>query len=114
VPVDLDVRLDARLPLAAETGTYHIVSEALTNTARHANASGVAVMVAANDGVLRVSIRDDRIGGAEFGAGSGLVGLRDRVAALAGHLAIESPPESGTAVRVELPLAGDTVHTPPT
>jgi hypothetical protein len=59
VPVDLDMQLDARLPLAAETGTYYIVSEALTNTARHANASGVVVVVAAIDGVLRVSIRDD-------------------------------------------------------
>jgi signal transduction histidine kinase len=114
VPVDLDVRLDARLPSAAETGTHYIVYEALTNAARHANASGVRVMVAANDGVLRLSIRDDGIGGAEFGAGSGLVGLRDRVAALAGHLAIESPPGSGTAIRVELPLAGDASLSPPT
>jgi signal transduction histidine kinase len=113
VLVQLDMRIGPRLPVAAETAVYYVVSEALTNAARHAKASVVAVDVAAVDGVLRVSVRDNGIGGADLGLGSGLVGLRDRVAALAGHMVIESPRGVGTSIRVELPLAGDALLTRP-
>jgi PAS domain S-box-containing protein len=93
-----------RLPEAAETAAYYIVSEALANAAKHAEATGGAVSVAAENGVLVVEIRDDGRGGAELDAGSGLVGLRDRAEALGGSLTVESPPGDGTVVRAGLPL----------
>jgi signal transduction histidine kinase len=107
VPVELNVRVDTRLPAAAEAGAYYVVSEALTNAAKHAKASAVAVEVAAVDGVLRVRVRDDGVGGADFGPGSGLVGLQDRVAALGGRISLDSPRGSGTSINVELPLAAE-------
>jgi signal transduction histidine kinase len=104
VPVVLDVRTEGRLPQPIEVGAYYVISEALTNAAKHAKASSVAVDVEAVDGVLRVMVRDDGVGGADFGRGSGLVGLKDRVEALGGRIAVESAPDAGTAIRVELPL----------
>jgi signal transduction histidine kinase len=79
----------------------------LTNAAKHANATSVAVGIEADDGVLRLSVSDDGVGGADFEHGSGLVGLKDRVEALGGRISLESPPGAGTSVRVELPLAGE-------
>jgi signal transduction histidine kinase len=107
VPVILDVRAEGRLPEPSEVGAYYVVSEALTNAAKHARASSVAVDVAADDGVLRVCVRDDGVGGADFAGGSGLMGLKDRVEALGGRIAVESPQGAGTTVTVELPLAGE-------
>jgi signal transduction histidine kinase len=104
LPVDLDVHTDGPLPDPIEVAAYYIVSEALTNTAKHAHASKVAVRVDATDARLRVAIRDDGVGGAEFGRGSGLVGLRDRVEALGGWITLESEPAAGTSLEVELPL----------
>jgi signal transduction histidine kinase len=104
VPVAVDVRTTERLPEAIEVGAYYVVSEALTNAAKHAHARSVAVSVEAVDGHLQVSVRDDGIGGADFTGGSGLVGLKDRVDALGGRIAIDSTPDKGTAVRVNLPL----------
>jgi signal transduction histidine kinase len=80
------------------------VAEALTNIAKHAHASVVDVQVATGDGVLRVSVRDDGRGGAGFGHGSGLVGLRDRAEALGGQLLLHSAAGVGTGVQVSLPL----------
>jgi signal transduction histidine kinase len=87
-----------------EVAAYYVVSETLTNAAKHAHASVVHVGVEAVDGVLRVSVRDDGSGGADSARGSGLVGLRDRVEALGGTISVQSPPGAGTSVRVELPL----------
>ena len=106
VPVVLDVRTERRLPEAVEVGAYYVVSEALTNAAKHAHALAVAVEVEAVNGVLRVSVQDDGVGGADFARGSGLLGLKDRVEALGGRIAVESAPDTGTAVHVELPLSG--------
>jgi signal transduction histidine kinase len=105
IPVELDVRLDARLPERIEVATYYIVSETLTNAAKHAHASIVQVGVEAVDGVIRVSVRDDGGGGADSARGSGLIGLRDRVEALGGAIEVESPLGAGTSVHVELPSA---------
>jgi signal transduction histidine kinase len=99
------VRTKGRLPEAVETGTYYVVSEALANAVKHASASSVAVEVAADDGMLRVSVRDDGVGGADLGGGSGLVGLKDRVEALGGRLVLRSERGAGTTLFVELPLA---------
>jgi GAF domain-containing protein len=104
VPVDLDVRLQGRLPEPVEVATYYVVAEALTNVAKHAGASAVQVAVERDDGVLHVRVRDDGRGGADLGGGSGLVGLKDRVEALAGRLSLHSVRGEGTAVEVTLPI----------
>jgi len=106
VPVELDVRVVARLPERVEVATYYVVSEALTNAAKHAQASLVNVEVETVEGALRLCVRDDGVGGADPIRGSGLVGLKDRVEALGGAITIHSPPGSGTTLRVELPLSG--------
>ena len=105
VPVDLDVRVDSRLPDRFEVAAYYSVSEVLTNVAKHSRASVVRVDVATHDGTLHVSVRDDGIGGADLAGGSGLVGLRDRVEALGGTLSLRSPRGKGTSLDIELPLA---------
>jgi signal transduction histidine kinase len=99
--------MEGRLPEPIEVGAYFVVSEALANVAKHARASSVTVDVVAIDGVLRLSVRDDGVGGADFGRGSGLVGLKDRVEALGGRIAVDSAPEAGTTLRVELPLSDE-------
>jgi signal transduction histidine kinase len=106
VPVEVDLRTapHARLPQQVEVAAYYVVAEALTNAAKHAGASTVVVRAEADDSVLRLSIRDDGNGGADPTAGSGLIGLRDRVEAIAGTLVIESTVGSGTTLLVELPL----------
>ena len=104
VPVRLDVQVEGRLPGPVEIAAYYVVSEALTNTAKHARASAAEVGVAAGDGVLHVRVRDDGRGGAALGRGSGLVGLKDRVEALGGRLLLHSPPGAGTTVKITLPL----------
>jgi signal transduction histidine kinase len=109
VPVDLNVRTETRLPDRVEVGAYYVVSEALANVAKHADASTVEVEVGSADGVLRISVHDDGRGGADFRGGSGLVGLRDRVEALGGRISLESPPGAGTSLQVELPLAAEPV-----
>ncbi|HYZ56417.1 MAG TPA: ATP-binding protein, partial [Streptosporangiaceae bacterium] len=106
VPVRLDVRLDGRLPEPVEIAAYYAVSEALTNTAKHAHASAADVQVAARDGVLHVGVRDDGRGGADLTSGSGLAGLKDRAEALGGQFSLHSAPGTGTDVQVSLPLDG--------
>jgi signal transduction histidine kinase len=104
VPVTLDVQVTGRLTEPVEIAAYYAVSEALTNTAKHAYASAAEVKVAAGEGVLRVSVRDDGRGGADFSRGSGLVGLKDRVEAVGGRISLHSPPGAGTALQIALPL----------
>jgi signal transduction histidine kinase len=105
IPVDLDMRLQGRLPEHVEVSAYYVIAEALTNTAKHARASAVTVTVEAADAVLRVAVRDDGDGGADFAHGTGLVGLKDRVEALGGRTFLDSPRGAGTSLRVELPLS---------
>ena len=104
VPVDLDLGVDRRLPDSVEVGAYYVVSEALTNAAKHARASVVKVGIETEGANLHLSIRDDGIGGADAAKGSGLIGLTDRVEALGGRMAISSPPGSGTSLLVKIPL----------
>ena len=105
VPVSLDVRLDARMPTAVETAAYFVVSESLVNVQKHADATHASVHLRLQDGHLVVEIADDGRGGADLGGGSGLAGLRDRVAALDGTLAVTSPDGGATIVRAEIPCA---------
>jgi signal transduction histidine kinase len=104
LPVDLDMRTNGRLPEPVEVCAYYVISEALTNAAKHANASRIAVGVEAVTGVLRLSVRDDGTGGADFTHGTGLIGLKDRVEALGGQISLNSPPGAGTTLHVEFPL----------
>jgi signal transduction histidine kinase len=103
VPVELDLVACPRLPERVEIAAYYIASEALTNVAKHAQASVVHVNVDAHDGVLDLSIRDDGVGGVDAGTGSGIVGLTDRIHALGGRIEIESSAAAGTAIRVAIP-----------
>ena len=103
MPVDVDVRVDeSELPDDVATTVYYVVSEALANAVKHAEATRIELEVRSRDGRVTVRIRDDGRGGAELPRESGLV---DRVAALGGRLRILSPPGLGTEVEAELPCA---------
>ncbi|MFI6826455.1 GAF domain-containing protein [Kribbella sp. NPDC050241] len=106
VPVDLMVETQSRYPPPLEVATYYVVSEALTNMAKHARASRAEVSLEERDDALRLSVRDDGAGGAEPRGGSGLVGLQDRVESLGGSILVISPVGHGTAIHVSLPLDG--------
>src|SRR4029453_4931997 len=90
-----------------EASAYYIVAEALTNVAKHSRASTVSVATVADTagGVLHIAVSDDGVGGAHFAAGTGLVGVKDRVEAIGGRIFFYSPLGGGTSLRVELPLA---------
>jgi PAS domain S-box-containing protein len=107
LPVDLDVRLE-RLPAAVEATAYFVVAEALTNVAKHARASRVSITAEIEDRSLHVRVRDDGVGGARP-SGTGLLGLRDRLAAQDGRLRVESPADGGTAVVATIPLGGSPI-----
>jgi PAS domain S-box-containing protein len=104
VPVDLDLHVDRRFADSVEVGAYYVVAEALTNAAKHARASVVEVCAHTTDRTLRLEVRDDGIGGAAAGKGSGLTGLVDRVEALGGRMTVQSPAGSGTSLLVYIPL----------
>ncbi|HEX6450430.1 MAG TPA: AAA family ATPase [Trebonia sp.] len=104
VPVDLEVPATERLPEQVEVSAYYVVAEALTNAAKHARASAVSVELQVDGDALLVSVRDDGAGGANFTAGTGLSGLKDRVEAIGGRIFLDSLPGAGTSLRVELPL----------
>jgi signal transduction histidine kinase len=104
LPVEIVAVPDRRLPDQVEAAAYFIVSESLTNAAKHAGASTAWVSASAANGALRVEVRDDGSGGAAVGSGSGLTGLEDRVEALDGTLEIDSPEGAGTVLRAEIPI----------
>jgi signal transduction histidine kinase len=106
VPVELDLHAGRRLPEPVEVAAYYVVSEALTNAAKHAHASVVHVELDTHDAVLQLTIRDDGVGGADLSQGSGLVGLSDRIEALGGTLQVSSPAGNGTTLLIEVPLDG--------
>jgi PAS domain S-box-containing protein len=110
LPVDLEVELERRLPSAVEVAGFYVVAEALTNVAKYALATRALVRIVCENGNAVVEVRDDGIGGAEVGAGSGLHGLADRLAVLDGRLEIDSPRGAGTVVRAIIPIPrGDDV-----
>jgi signal transduction histidine kinase len=105
LPLELDVGLSERLPDRVEVAAYFVVSEALTNVAKHAEASAVRVRVQSADGRAVIEVADDGVGGADGARGTGLRGLADRVDALGGRLRVESRPGRGTVVHAEIPCA---------
>ena len=103
LPVEIE-RSDANLPPSVEVAAYYVVSEALANVAKYAQASFVRVRVGQLNGAAQVEVSDDGVGGADPAQGSGLRGLADRVAALNGTLKVVSAPGQGTTIRAEIPL----------
>jgi signal transduction histidine kinase len=103
LPVSVDVTAE-RLPQALEANVYFIVAEALTNAVRHAEATSVHIAAVIDNGALWLEVRDDGVGGARTEGSSGLLGLRDRAAALNGELHVHSPPGEGTVVAAVLPI----------
>jgi signal transduction histidine kinase len=104
VPVELAAVVDDDLPPAVATAIYFVVSEALVNVAKYAQAGHAEVSVERMGDRVVAAVTDDGIGGADLSAGSGLRGLTDRVAALDGRLELDSPPGGGTRLRAEFPL----------
>jgi signal transduction histidine kinase len=104
--VELDVAIHTGLAERVEVASYFVVSEALANAAKHAEASVANVKIDTEGSLLHLSIGDDGVGGADPSRGSGLIGLTDRVQALGGTLSVRSPPGTGTTIRVELPVGG--------
>ncbi len=104
VPVEVHLNSEARYPPTVEVAAYYVVSEALTNTTKHAEASRVEVVVEEQDTTVRVCTRDDGVGGANPRLGSGLTGLRDRIEALGGSIEVISPAGHGTTIEVSLPI----------
>jgi len=105
LPVDLRSVPDGRLSEHVEQAAYFVVSEALTNVAKHASATRAEVALIDGDGKLVIEIGDDGVGGARLDLGSGLRGLADRVAAIEGRLEVDSEPGAGTRVRAEIPYS---------
>jgi signal transduction histidine kinase len=108
IPVELDVRAEGRLPEPVEVAAYYIVSEALTNAAKHAQASNVQVTLDVQGSMLRIAVHDNGLGGADPTRGSGLLGLKDRAEAIGGTIVLESRHEAGTSLVAELPLDDQT------
>ena len=105
LPVRLDVKIDHRLPGHVEAAGYFVVSEALANVAKHARASEAVVSASCDGRTVVIEVVDDGVGGADVARGSGLRGLRDRVEALGGRLAVSRARAGGTRLRAEIPCA---------
>ncbi len=103
VPVEMDISLPRRPPEPAEAAAYYIVSEALTNVAKHAHAASARVSVTDTERGLLIEVSDDGVGGAEPARGGGLQGLEDRTAAIGGRISIKSPLGAGTRLVAEIP-----------
>jgi PAS domain S-box-containing protein len=106
-PCAVDVALEERLPPPVEAAAYYVVSEALANVAKYAEATSVRISVSGENGLALVEVADDGIGGANPRAGSGLRGLADRVEALDGRLQVWSPVGKGTRIRAEIPVRAE-------
>jgi signal transduction histidine kinase len=108
IPVELEVRTVGRLPESIEVAAYYVVSETLTNAAKHSRASRVQVEVEVRDRALCIAVDDDGVGGADATRGSGLLGLKDRAEAIGGTISLESCQGAGTNLIAELPLDSST------
>lgn len=104
IPVDLTIDVAGRMPESVEVAGYYLIAEALTNAAKYARADEVTLRVTADESALHITVSDDGVGGADPRAGSGLIGLRDRVEALSGHFEVASRPDAGTTLSAVIPL----------
>ncbi|HWF74848.1 MAG TPA: histidine kinase [Solirubrobacteraceae bacterium] len=106
VPTRLHLtNLDGALPQSVESAGFFVIAEALTNAVKHSRANELAVSLERVDGRLMIEVRDDGVGGARVGGGTGLRGIADRVDVLGGRLLVESPPGEGTRLHAEVPCA---------
>jgi signal transduction histidine kinase len=104
VRAEVRVDIDERLPERVEVAGYYVVSEALTNVAKHAGPAAVRIEASVVDGALRLTVSDNGTGGADPAHGSGLIGLSDRVEALGGRIQVSSPPGGGTSLEATIPV----------
>jgi signal transduction histidine kinase len=107
IPVNLTIDHNQHMAEPIEVAIYYLVSEALTNTSKHAHATVVHVDLDVQDRAVRLRVGDDGVGGADPDHGSGITGLRDRVEALGGTITITSPPGAGTSLTVNIPTHND-------
>jgi signal transduction histidine kinase len=107
IPVTLQADIEERQPAPIEIGVYYVVAEALTNAAKHSHASEIRVSVVVSGDTIWATVADDGVGGADPGAGGGLTGLIDRVAALGGSLEIDSRRDGGTTISAVLPTGAE-------
>ncbi|MEV2276197.1 histidine kinase [Nocardiopsis sp. NPDC049922] len=105
VPTRLDAEALGTLPVAVETAAYYVVTEAVANAVRHSGAESITVRLSRDDRALRVAVRDDGSGGVDEERGTGVTGIRHRVAALDGRVRVTSPMGGPTEIEVELPCA---------
>jgi signal transduction histidine kinase len=106
IPLPITLELDSQrapLPPPVESVGYFVVSEALTNAVKHAHAHELGLRIERTNGQLAIEIKDDGIGGAGAGTGSGLMGMLERVEAVDGRLSVKSPPGGGTSILAEVP-----------
>jgi signal transduction histidine kinase len=113
IRVDLDVSFQGRYDPTLEATVYYVAAESITNAVKHAQASIVTVRGGRRGGAIELEITDDGVGGADPHRGTGLIGLKDRVDALAGTISFASPPGVGTTIRVKLPVASPDGDDPP-
>jgi signal transduction histidine kinase len=104
LPVRVRLRADGAPPRSCEVTAYYVAAEAFTNAVKHASASAVDILIEEADGTLTVQVRDDGVGGADAGRGSGLTGLRDRVEAVGGSMTLDSRTGAGTILTALLPV----------
>ncbi len=109
VPLDVtaEIGIEERLAPPIEAAAYFVVAEGLTNIVKYAGATGARVEITRSRDAVHVSVADDGVGGARVGGGTGLRGLEDRLSALDGTLAVDSPPGGGTRLRARIPLGAD-------
>jgi signal transduction histidine kinase len=103
LPCETEIDLPERLDAPLESACYFAVAEMVTNAVRHASARGLQIRMAQADGLLRIEVVDDGVGGADPTRGSGLAGVERRLAAFDGILAVSSPPGGPTIVVMEVP-----------
>jgi signal transduction histidine kinase len=111
LPVDIEMP-EERYPAPVESAAYFVAAEALTNVAKYARASTARIAGTRTPAGLSLVVEDDGVGGAKRMPGRGLAGLGDRLAALDGALAVDSPPGGGTRIRAEIPLGEGASPTP--
>ena len=103
LPVEIEGSIGKRLPDPVELAAYFFISEALTNIGKHAQATHATLELERRDGLLRIDVADDGVGGADYGKGSGLAGLADRLAALDGTMTLKSAAGRGTTLIASIP-----------
>ncbi|MFI1993793.1 sensor histidine kinase [Actinoplanes sp. NPDC020271] len=103
IPVTVDVQLPARLPQSVELAAYYVITEAMTNIAKHSGATTARITGRHHADVLTLQITDDGVGGADQGGGTGMTGLADRIGVLDGRMRVSSPPGGPTIIHVEIP-----------